>query len=323
MDTPLIEIRHLNKFFVLSRKRTLQAVRDVSLTVMEGETVGLVGESGCGKTTLGRTIKKLYTPTSGDILYKGRSIFAQSREENAAFHREVQMIFQDPYSSLDPRMTVREIIREGMDNYGILNSVAERNERVIELLKMVGLNREHADRFPHEFSGGQRQRIGIARALAVQPRVIICDEPTSALDVSIQAQVVNLLKQLQRQLGLTLIFISHNLSLVKYISDRIGVMYLGSLVELTHSDKLYEYPAHPYTEALISALPLPDPDLQKTRRIIELKSDIPSPINMSDTGCSFAPRCPYGQPECRTRAMKFSEIQPGHSCTCDRALRKE
>ena len=323
VSTPLFEIKHVNKYFHVGRKRTLQAVRDVSLTIYEGETVGLVGESGCGKTTLGRTIKKLYTPTSGQILYKGKDIFAQSKEENAAFHREVQMIFQDPYSSLDPRMTVREIVREGMDNYNILKPGQERDERVIELLHMVGLNREHADRFPHEFSGGQRQRIGIARALAVSPKVIVCDEPTSALDVSIQAQVVNLLKQLQKQLGLTLIFISHNLSLVKYISDRIGVMYLGSLVELTQADSLYELPAHPYTEALISALPLPDPDVQKTRRIIELKGDIPSPINMKAVGCPFASRCPYAEGKCKEIKMTFNEIRPGHWSACDRAIRKD
>jgi len=323
VSTPLFEIKNVNKFFRLDRKRTLKAVRDVSLTIYEGETVGLVGESGCGKTTLGRTIKKLYEPTSGQILYKGKDIFQQTKEENAVFHKEVQMIFQDPYSSLDPRMTVREIIREGMDNYNILPAGKERDDRVVELLLMVGLNAEHADRFPHEFSGGQRQRIGIARALAVEPKVIVCDEPTSALDVSIQAQVVNLLKELQVKLGLTLIFISHNLSLVKYISDRIGVMYLGSMVELTKSNDLYELPAHPYTEALISALPLPDPDLQKARKVIELKGDIPSPINLGDVGCPFASRCPYAEEGCKTRVMSFDEIRPNHWTTCDRAIRKD
>lgn len=323
MNTPLFEIRHLNKFFQLDRKRTLKAVRDVSLTIYEGETVGLVGESGCGKTTLGRTIKKLYTATSGEILYKGKNIFKQNKAENHAYHKEVQMIFQDPYSSLDPRMTVRDIIREGMENYHLYGNRAEQDARVVELLELVGLNREHADRFPHEFSGGQRQRIGIARALAVDPKVIICDEPTSALDVSIQAQVVNLLKKLQTQFGLTLVFISHNLSLVKYISDRIGVMYLGSMVELTRSDDLYEMPSHPYTEALISALPLPDPELQRTRKLIELQGDIPSPINIPDIGCPFASRCPYKEQACSGHVMSLNEIKPGHLTTCDRAIRKD
>ena len=323
MSTPLFELKHVNKFFQLDRTRTLKAVRDVSLTVYEGETLGLVGESGCGKTTLGRTMKKLYTATSGEILYKGKDIFAQSKAENNAYHKDVQMIFQDPYSSLNPRMTVRDIIREGMENYGLYGSHEQQDKKVVELLNLVGLNREHADRFPHEFSGGQRQRIGIARALAVDPKVIICDEPTSALDVSIQAQVVNLLKKLQSRFGLTLIFISHNLSLVKYISDRVGVMYLGSLVELTRSEDLYALPSHPYTEALISALPLPDPELQRARRLIELKGDIPSPINMPDVGCPFASRCPYAQEVCRERRVSLEEIRPGHWACCDRAIRKE
>jgi len=323
VSTPLFELKHVNKYFQLGHGKTLKAVRDVSLTIYEGETVGLVGESGCGKTTLGRTIKKLYNATSGEILYKGKNIFDQSKHESHMYHKEVQMIFQDPYSSLDPRMTVRDIIREGMENYHLYGSRAEQDARVTELLELVGLNCEHADRFPHEFSGGQRQRIGIARALAVDPKVIICDEPTSALDVSIQAQVVNLLKSLQTQFGLTLVFISHNLSLVKYISDRIGVMYLGRMVELTRSDDLYELPLHPYTEALISALPLPDPDLQKTRKLIELKGDIPSPINIPDEGCSFASRCPYGESGCKSRIMVLDEVQPDHWATCDRAARKE
>lgn len=323
MSTPLFELKHVNKYFQLSRDKTLKAVHDVNLTIYEGETVGLVGESGCGKTTLGRTIKKLYDATGGEILYKGKNIFTMTKAENNAYHKEVQMIFQDPYSSLDPRMTVRDIIREGMENYKLYGSRAQQDERAVELLELVGLNREHADRFPHEFSGGQRQRIGIARALAVDPKVIICDEPTSALDVSIQAQVVNLLKKLQAQFGLTLIFISHNLSLVKYISDRVGVMYLGRMVELTRSDDLYEHPYHPYTEALISALPLPDPELQRTRKLIELKGDIPSPINVPADGCAFAGRCPYATPDCKTKKMSLNEIEPSHWTTCDRAIRKD
>lgn len=320
----LFEIRDLSKHFVLDKRHTLKAVRHVSLKVLRGETVGLVGESGCGKTTLGRTIKRLYHATSGEVLYKGQDIFKMNKAQARQYAKEVQMIFQDPYSSLNPRMTVREIIREGMCTHCILgNDRQKQDARIQELLQMVGLNAEHADRFPHEFSGGQRQRIGIARALAVNPEVIICDEPTSALDVSIQAQVVNLLKRLQDEFNLTLIFISHNLSLVKYISDRIGVMYLGGIVELAPSDELYETPAHPYTEALMSAIPIPDPQLQKKRKLIELEGDIPSPINTADYKCAFLGRCPYSDAECETKSVKLHEIEKNHFTDCDKVLKKE
>ncbi len=321
---PLFEIRDLCKYFTLDRKNTLKAVNHVSLTIQKGETVGIVGESGCGKTTLGRTLKRLYTATSGTVLYKGQDIFKMNREQAHQYAKEVQMIFQDPYSSLDPRMTVREIVREGMLNHGILKGdPAAQNRRINELLMMVGLNEEHADRFPHEFSGGQRQRIGIARALAVNPEVIICDEPTSALDVSIQAQVVNLLKNLQREFNLTLIFISHNLSLVKYISDRVGVMYLGSMVELASSEMLYKEPAHPYTEVLISAIPIPDPNIQKNRSAIRFSGELPSPINTRDDVCSFAGRCRYAAPACSNLTPRLREVSLDHFAVCDRVLRRE
>lgn len=319
----LFEIEGLSKFFFLDNHNTLKAVRDLSLTIAKGETVGIVGESGCGKTTLGRTLKRLYTATAGTARYKGQDIFRMDRAQAHRYAKEVQMIFQDPYSSLDPRMTVREIIREGMRNHGILRGDRPgQDRRIRELLGMVGLGAEHADRFPHEFSGGQRQRIGIARSLAVEPEVIICDEPTSALDVSIQAQIVNLLKSLQEEFGLTLIFISHNLSLVKYISDRVGVMYLGSMVELAPADLLYDDPAHPYTEALISAIPIPDPAVQRRRQMIRLTGDIPSPINTPEDACPFAGRCPYAAPACSKTAPRLAEVAPGHLAACDR-VRKE
>jgi len=320
----LFEINDLSKHFTLDKHHTLKAVSHVSLTIARGETVGLVGESGCGKTTLGRTLKRLYQATSGEVLYKGQNIFKMNRAQAHIYAKEVQMIFQDPYSSLNPRMTVREIIREGMTAHNILNNDRTKQDaRIHELLVMVGLNTEHADRFPHEFSGGQRQRIGIARALAVNPEVIICDEPTSALDVSIQAQVVNLLKRLQKEFNITLIFISHNLSLVKYISDRIGVMYLGSMVELATSDKLYEAPAHPYTEALMSAIPIPDPELQKQRKLIQLEGDIPSPINTTDGLCSFMGRCPYACEACKSMTVTLHTVDENHLATCNSVLKRK
>lgn len=322
MSDVLFEIKDLSKHFVLDKKSTLKAVNHVSFEVFEGETLGIVGESGCGKTTLGRTIKMLYDATSGEILYNGKNIFDMSKKEKHNYAKEVQMIFQDPYSSLNPRMTVREIIREGMLAHKILgNNKKKQNERIYELLEMVGLNKEHADRFPHEFSGGQRQRIGIARALAVNPKVIVCDEPTSALDVSIQAQVINLLKNLQDEFNLTLIFISHNLSLVKYISDRVAVMYLGGVVEITTSDELYGVSAHPYTEALLSAIPIPDPELQKARTKIELEGDIPSPINLIDGKCTFIDRCPYKTEDCQNKNVYLEAISKGHLATCVKALK--
>ncbi len=320
MSKVLFEVKNLSKHFHLDGKNTLKALNQVSFEIYEGETLGIVGESGCGKTTMGRTIKKLYDATAGEVLYKGQNIFKMNSRESHMYSKEVQMIFQDPYSSLNPRMTVREIVREGMLAHKILGNDRQRqNARIDELLEMVGLMREHADRFPHEFSGGQRQRIGIARALAVDPKIIVCDEPTSALDVSIQAQVVNLLKSLQKEYNLTLIFISHNLSLVKYISDRIAVMYLGSIVELTTSDVLYEKSTHPYTQALLSAIPIPDPDLQRARKKIELDGDIPSPVNTIDGKCTFIDRCPYKTEECKNKIVTLEKVSTNHLSTCTMA----
>lgn len=262
----LLEIKNLKQHFHVSRNHVVKAVDGISFDIYKGETLGLVGESGCGKSTTGRTIIRLYDATDGKVIFNGENVHGKkSKKELKELNRKMQMIFQDPYASLNPRMTVADIIAEGIDIHGLAKSKKDRMERVYQLLKTVGLNKEHANRYPHEFSGGQRQRIGIARALAVKPQFIIADEPISALDVSIQAQVVNLLKQLQREHGLTYLFIAHDLSMVKYISDRIGVMYFGKLVELAPSDKLYENPLHPYTKSLLSAIPLPDPESERTR----------------------------------------------------------
>ena len=310
----LLETKDLRKTFEIKGRGTLTAVNGVSLTLREGETLGLVGESGCGKTTLGRTIVKLYKPDAGQILYQGRDIWHFGRKENLRYRKDVQMIFQDPYASLDPLSVVSTSIAEGLDIHGLYPGKARR-ERVLELLQMVGLNKEHANRFPHEFSGGQRQRIGIARALAVEPKLIVCDEPISALDVSIQAQVMNLLVRLQRDMGLSYLFITHDLSMVKAISDRIAVMYLGSIVELAPANTLYREHCHPYTEALLSAIPLPDPDVEATRRRILLKGDIPSPVNLGP-GCPFASRCPHAKPICREQQPALKEVSPGHFAAC-------
>ena len=313
----LLETKNLRKTFEIKGRGTLTAVNGVSLTLHEGETLGLVGESGCGKTTLGRTIVKLYQPDAGQILYQGRDIWQLDRKENLRYRKDVQMIYQDPYASLDPLSVVSTSIAEGLDIHGLYPGKARR-ERVLELLHMVGLNKEHANRFPHEFSGGQRQRIGIARALAVEPRLIVCDEPISALDVSIQAQVMNLLVRLQRDMGLSYLFITHDLSMVKAISDRIAVMYLGSIVELAPAATLYREHCHPYTEALLSAIPLPDPDVEATRRRILLKGDIPSPVNLGP-GCPFASRCPHAKPICREQQPALKEVAPGHFAACHEA----
>ena len=261
----LLEIKHLKQYFNMGKPNMVKAIDDISFDIYKGETLGLVGESGCGKSTTGRTIIRLYDATDGEVLFNGENVHGKkSKKQLKDFNRKMQMIFQDPYASLNPRMKVVDIIAEGIDIHGLANTKEERLERVYSLLETVGLNREHADRYPHEFSGGQRQRIGIARALAVKPEFIIADEPISALDVSIQAQVVNLLKQLQREHGLTYLFIAHDLSMVKYISDRIGVMYFGKLVELAPADELYSNPMHPYTQSLLSAIPLPDPEIERT-----------------------------------------------------------
>ena len=284
----ILEVKNLKKYFKVGNKDILKAVDDVSFVIKEGETLGLVGESGCGKTTCGRTVIGLYDKTDGEIFYRGKSIKGLKGKEKKQFNKEVQIIFQDPYASLNPRMTVADIISEGIEIHGLAKSKEDKDKRVYELLEHVGLNKEHANRFVHEFSGGQRQRIGIARALAVEPKFILCDEPISALDVSIQAQIANLLIDLQKELGLTYLFIAHDLSMVKHISDRVAVMYLGSMVELSESETLFNNPKHPYTEALMSAIPIADLD-KKTERII-LKGDVPSPVN-PPSGCHFHPRC--------------------------------
>ncbi|WP_124726670.1 ABC transporter ATP-binding protein [Staphylospora marina] len=310
----ILEVTNLKKHFHLGKNQVVQAVDGVTFSVYRGETLGLVGESGCGKSTVGRTLIGLYSPTGGTVKFKGKDITGLKGADRKKFNREMQMIFQDPYASLNPRMNVLDIIAEGIDIHG-LASGDERRRRVIELLETVGLNEEHADRFPHEFSGGQRQRIGIARALAVEPDFIIADEPISALDVSIQAQVVNLMKKLQKERGLTYLFIAHDLSMVKYISDRVGVMYLGNLVELADSDELYEHPLHPYTEALLSAVPIPDPETARTRERIILEGDVPSPIN-PPSGCRFRTRCPKAMDICAKVVPTWEEVRPNHWVAC-------
>jgi peptide/nickel transport system ATP-binding protein/oligopeptide transport system ATP-binding protein len=310
----ILSVKNLKKHFVVGGGQVVQAVDGVTFDVYRGETLGLVGESGCGKSTIGRTLIRLYGVTDGSVEFKGKNVHELKGQELKTFNRQMQMIFQDPYASLNPRMTVMDIIAEGIDIHG-LASGQERRKRVIELLKVVGLNEEHADRFPHEFSGGQRQRIGIARALAVEPEFIIADEPISALDVSIQAQVVNLMKKLQKEKGLTYLFIAHDLSMVKYISDRVGVMYLGNLVELAGSEELYENPLHPYTEALLSAVPIPDPKTAKTRERIILEGDVPSPIN-PPSGCRFRTRCPKAMDICAKEVPQWKEAQPNHWVAC-------
>lgn len=315
---PLLEVKHLKKYFNVGKNQTLKAVRDISLNIYKGETLGLVGESGCGKSTFGRTVIQLYEPTEGTVVYDGREINnSLSQADRHEFTRKMQMIFQDPYASLNPRMKVMDIIAEGMDAHGIYKG-QERKKKVIELLETVGLSEEHANRFPHEFSGGQRQRVGIARALAVDPEFVICDEPISALDVSIQAQVINLLKELQKKRNLTYLFIAHDLSMVKHISDRIGVMYLGSMVELADSETLFDDPVHPYTQALLSAIPIPDPDVEKNRIRIMLEGSLPDPIRLAQ-GCLFAGRCPYAEEVCSKNTPEMKEVRPGHFAACHKA----
>ena len=310
----LIEVVNLKKYFNVGKDKVLKAVDDVSFNIKEGETLGLVGESGCGKTTCGRTILGIYNATDGYVYYDGKDVHAMSRSEKLKFKKDAQIIFQDPYASLDPRMTIGEIIGEGIDVHFRLSN-KERENRINELLDIVGLNQEHASRFPHELSGGQRQRVGIARALAVEPKFIVCDEPISALDVSIQAQIVNLLVKLQREMGLTYLFISHDLSMVKHISDRVGVMYLGSIVELAPSFNLYERPLHPYTKALISAIPIPDPKIEDERERIKLEGEVPSPINPPD-GCKFHKRSAHAMDKCKDVNQELQEIEKNHFVAC-------
>ncbi len=310
---PLVQVTNLKKYFNLGRGKILKAVDNVSFNISEGETLGLVGESGCGKTTCGRTVLGLYEPTDGQVLFRGKAV-PKGHKERLSFIKDAQMIFQDPYASLDPRMTVGDIIAEGMNVHGLYPG-AERQRRIYELLETVGLNKEHANRFPHEFSGGQRQRIGIARALAVDPKFIVCDEPISALDVSIQAQVVNLLIRLQQEMGLTYLFIAHDLSMVKHISDQVGVMYMGQLVEKAPCEELYAHPQHVYTKALLSAIPMADPDIEREKAIIPLEGEVGSPINCGP-GCRFKSRCRYAKEICGGVTPELKEVAPKHFVAC-------
>lgn len=315
---PLISIRNLKKYFPV-KGGSLKAVDGINLDIMEGETYGLVGESGCGKSTAGRTIVRIYEPTGGEMFYNGKDIFKLSRSEMLDIRKNFQMIFQDPYASLNPRMTVLDIVAEPMDIHKTYKNSDERYEKVIGLLELVGLNEEHADRFPHEFSGGQRQRIGIARALALNPKFIVCDEPISALDVSIQAQVINILKDLQKKLGLTYLFIAHDLSMVRYISDKVAVMYLGHIMERAETQSLFDNPLHPYTKALLSAIPIPDPGIQKGKHRILLTGDVPSPIDPKP-GCRFVDRCAYAVDRCHHDTPERIEVLPNHFSACHRTI---
>jgi len=315
----LVEVSDLKKFFsmkttLLGPPSYLKAVDNVSFTIKKGETLGLVGESGCGKTTVGRTLIRLYNPTDGVFHFGGKNVFAFKGKQMLVIRRKIQMIFQDPYASLNPRMTVGDIVGEPLDIHNLAKS-AQRTRRVRELLDRVGLLPEHANRFPHEFSGGQRQRIGIARALAVEPSFIILDEPISALDVSIQAQVVNMLENLQQDMGLTYLFIAHDLSMVRHISDRVAVMYLGRIMEIADSVDIYEKPQHPYTKALLSAVPIPDPDLEAKKKRIILEGDVPSPIK-PPSGCRFRTRCAQAQEICEQQEPELREIDIGHQVAC-------
>ncbi|MEG0691831.1 MAG: ATP-binding cassette domain-containing protein [Oscillospiraceae bacterium] len=310
----LVVLKDLKKHFYIGHNQVLKAVDGITLNIKKGETLGLVGESGCGKSTLGRVLMGIYPKTSGELLYDGKPVKVKSTHDRFNYAKKAQIIFQDPYASLNPRMTVGSIIGEGMEIHGMYDA-AKRQERVFELLETVGLNREHANRFPHEFSGGQRQRIGIARALAIEPEFLICDEPISALDVSIQAQVINLLKELQQKLGLTYLFIAHDLNIVKYISDRIAVMYLGNVVEVASSDIIYGNTLHPYSKALLSSVPIPDPDVEAQKERVILQGDVPSPINTPE-GCNFAGRCPIACDICKQKRPLLIEVEPGHMVAC-------
>ena len=318
-ETPLVDVRHLKEYFPVNtgffKSTPLKAVDDVSFQIKRGETLGLVGESGCGKTTVGRTILHLYEPTDGEVVYDGRPI--KSKADIDWFRTKSTMVFQDPYSSLNPRMTVSDIIGEPLDVHHMCANAKEREQKILELMDHVGLNSEHASRYAHEFSGGQRQRIGIARALAVDPEFIVCDEPVSALDVSIQAQVINMFDELQEKMGLTYLFIAHDLLVVRHISDRIAVMYLGKMVELADAAEIYDHPLHPYTKSLISAVPIPDPKIARANKRIPLQGDIPSPLN-APSGCPFRTRCPYAQASCAESMPEFKEVSKDHFVACHR-----
>ncbi|MBQ1404816.1 MAG: dipeptide ABC transporter ATP-binding protein [Oscillospiraceae bacterium] len=318
-NTPLVEVKDLKEYFQINtglfRSRPLKAVDGVSFSINRGETLGLVGESGCGKTTVGRTILQLYKPTGGEIFYEGKPV--RTKEQIRQFRKKATMVFQDPYSSLNPRMTVSDIIGEPLDVHKLCSNKKERQERILQLMDYVGLNSEHAARYAHEFSGGQRQRIGIARALAVDPDFIVCDEPVSALDVSIQAQVINMFDELQDKLGLTYLFIAHDLLVVRHISDRIAVMYLGRMVELASAEEIYNHPLHPYSQSLLSAVPVPDPKVARANKRIVLTGDIPSPLN-APSGCPFRTRCRYAKEQCAESMPAFKEVSKGHFAACHR-----
>ena len=321
--TPLLSVQHLCKEFPVESgvfgkrfsKKSVHAVNDVSFDIYEGETFGLVGESGCGKSTTGRCIMHLTRPTSGTVLFEGKDVSKMSKKELKEMRRHMQFIFQDPYASLNPRMTIGEIVSEPLIIHNVMPDTKEREKYVRELLDVVGLNPEHINRYPHEFSGGQRQRVGIARAFALKPKLIICDEPVSALDVSIQAQVLNLLNDLQKEYGTAYLFIAHDLSVVQHISDNIGVMYLGNMMEYADWKALYDRPYHPYTQSLLSAVPVPDPDVQATRKRIVLAGDPPSPID-APSGCCFHTRCPMACEKCSRERPELREVEPGHFCAC-------
>ena len=319
MADTLVEVRNLKEYFNISTgaftTKPLKAVDDVSFSIHRGETLGLVGESGCGKTTVGRTLLHLYKPTAGQIFFDGKEV--KTKKDVLEYRRKSAMVFQDPYSSLNPRMTVADIIGEPLDVHKMYADKKEREEKILDLMAKVGLNSEHANRYAHEFSGGQRQRIGIARAMAMNPQFVVCDEPVSALDVSIQAQVINMFDELQEQMGLTYLFIAHDLLVVRHISDRIAVMYLGKMVELADATEIYDHPLHPYTKCLMSAVPLPDPKRARENHRIVLSGDIPSPLN-APSGCPFRTRCPYATEVCAASMPEFKEVQSGHFVACHR-----
>ena len=315
----LLEVKNLKEYFNINtglfKTKPLKAVDDVSFAIRKGETLGLVGESGCGKTTVGRTILHLYKPTAGEVWFKGKQI--KTKADLKEYRKQTAMVFQDPYSSLNPRMTVSDIIGEPLDIHQLYSNKKEREEKILELMNRVGLNSEHANRYAHEFSGGQRQRIGIARSLATSPEFIVCDEPVSALDVSIQAQVINMFDELQDEMDLTYLFIAHDLLVVRHISDRIAVMYLGRMVELADADEIYSHPLHPYSKSLMSAVPLPDPKMARENKRIVLSGDIPSPLN-APSGCPFRTRCAYACDACAEAMPELKEVSPGHFVACHR-----